>query len=232
MPQLAVFDIDGTLTATNEVDVRCFLAAHKAHLGAAEVARHWGGFSHMTDKCINHEIFDRITGRPPEPAETEAIQTDFCARLRAEYDADASQFAPVAGAVAALSQLTGGAGWAVALATGGWGASARLKLELAGIDGACLPGAFGHEFFSRAEIVGAAIDRAKAAHRVDGFERIVSIGDGAWDVATARKMGLPFVGLTTRDDGETLRAAGAIHLLSDYTDLDALLDRLEHAEAP
>lgn len=232
MDRLAVFDIDGTLTLTNRVDDRCFRAAHYARFGAAAVEKIWGNFSHMTDSSISREIFERIEGRPPQPSETRAIQDDFVARLHIEYAADATQFAPLPGAAPALGQLREAAGWEVALASGGWSESARLKLELAGIKPDALPGAFGDEFFSREEIVCAAVDRAAKTYDVDAFDRIVSIGDGAWDVATAHNLGLPFIGVTTENSGEVLRTLGAAHVLADYTDFDALLELLERAEVP
>jgi phosphoglycolate phosphatase-like HAD superfamily hydrolase len=230
--RLVVFDIDGTLTLTNQVDDRCFRAAHYARFGVAAVEENWGGFSHMTDSCINREIFERIEGRPPRSSEIRVIQDDFISRLRVEHAADANQFAPLSGASAIVAQLTGTAGWRVALASGGWRVSARLKLEFAGIESATLPGALGDEFLSREEIVATAVDRAKEFHGVKDFDRIVSIGDAAWDVATARNLGLPFVGVSPDNGGGNPHALGAAHMLADYTDFDAMLALLEQAEVP
>jgi phosphoglycolate phosphatase-like HAD superfamily hydrolase len=230
--RLAVFDIDGTLTLTNQVDDRCFRAAHYERFGVAAVEENWGSFSHMTDSCINREIFERIEGRRPRSSEIRDIQDDFVSRLRIEHAADANQFAPLSGAPAIVAQLTGTAGWRVALASGGWRVSARLKLEFAGIESATLPGAFGDEFLSREEIVATAVDRAKEHYGVEDFDRIVSIGDAAWDVATAHNLGLPFVGVSPDNGGESPHALGATHMLADYTDFDAMLVLLEQAEVP
>lgn len=230
--RLAVFDIDGTLTRTNHVDNVNFRAVHAASLGTAAVDRHWGDFTHMTDRCINAEIFQRISGRPPREPEIEAIQQDFVACLRAAHAADAAAFAPVPGAAAVLAHLLEEAGWAVALATGGWGVSARFKLEVAGIEHRHLPGAFGHEFASREEIVGAAISRAADEHGVASFDRVVSIGDGVWDVVTARNLALPFIGIAEGDKAGELRRVGATQVLPDYGDLKVVVEILDTAEVP
>ncbi len=37
----------------------------------------WGDFTHMTDSCINREIFERVLGRPPSPAEIATVQAAF-----------------------------------------------------------------------------------------------------------------------------------------------------------
>ena len=131
---LAVFDVDGTLTRTNAVDERCFYAAHAAALGADALNGEWGAFTHMTDSCINREIFERVRGRPPRPAEIDAIQVDFLARLQAEFEESPVQFDAVPGAAPALAHLVEAQGWAVAFASGGWGHSARFKLGRIGIE--------------------------------------------------------------------------------------------------
>lgn len=230
--RLAVFDIDGTLTRTNEVDNDCFQAAHGALLGETAVADNWGGFSHMTDSCISRELFERTKGRAPLASETQTIQYDFIARLQSAHAAAAMRFAPVSGAATAMVRLREATGWDVALASGGWGISARLKLGLAGIDADTMPGAFGDEFFSREEILSTAINRAGKDYGVKAFDRIVSIGDARWDVTTARNLGLPFVGVSTDNDSEFSRSVGAANIIADYTDFDALLELLERAEAP
>lgn len=229
---LAVFDVDETLTRTNAVDERCFYAAHAAALGADALNGEWGAFTHMTDSCINREIFERVRGRPPRPAEIDTIQADFLARLQAEFEESPVQFDAVPGAAPALAHLVEAQGWAVAFASGGWGHSARFKLGRIGIESDGWPGAFGHEFQSREEIVETAIDRAKTTHGVDGFARVVALGDGIWDLGTARNLGLAFIGIAEGARAAALRQAGAAHVLANYRDLDGFLALLDRAAVP
>jgi hypothetical protein len=50
--QLAIFDIDGTLTATNAVDDECYARAVAEMLGVAPEAIDWSGTPHVTDSGI------------------------------------------------------------------------------------------------------------------------------------------------------------------------------------
>ena len=230
--RLAVFDVDGTLTRTNAIDGQCFLAAHADVLPVETIDPNWGDFTHMTDSCINREIFERVRGRPPSAAEIATVQDAFLARLADKFDEQPAYFEPVPGAPRALAFLAEELGWAVALASGGWGLTARYKLDRIGVDPDALPGAFGHEFETREEIVSAAIDRAGAAHGVDRFARIVAFGDAVWDVVTARNLGLAFIGIATGAAAAALSEAGAGNVLADYADLDGLARLLDLAEVP
>ena len=229
---LAVFDIDDTLTRTNAVGDLCYLAAHAEVLGVETLEFDWREFTHMTDRCINREIFERVRGRPPSSAEIAAVQNGTLARLHAKFDEDPSHFDPVPGAAAAIDHIVEALGWAVAFASGGWGETARYKLGRIGIDAAAWPGAYGDEFESREEIVQAAIERAATAHGVERFARIVALGDGVWDVTTARNLELAFIGIGAGKYASALRQAGARHVIADYRDLDGFVSLLDRAEVP
>jgi phosphoglycolate phosphatase-like HAD superfamily hydrolase len=79
--------------------------------------------------------------------------------------------------------------------------------------------------------VQAAQSRALAQSRVEGFDRVVSIGDGIWDITTARRLALPFVGIGS-DDGSALQRRGATHVMRDLSDVSLLLRCLEEAGVP
>ena len=52
MRGVALFDIDGTLTATNEVDRDCFLAAFLQEFAITEIDSDWLGYEQTTDRGI------------------------------------------------------------------------------------------------------------------------------------------------------------------------------------
>lgn len=126
----------------------------------------------------------------------------------------------------------------MALATGGWRASAELKLRAAGLDAVLrdgLPLVTGDDGVSRREIVEGALREARRHHRIDPageVDRVVSLGDGTWDLDVAAELGLPFVGVTAGGDARSLTGAGASHLLPDYSDLPAAFAALEEAAVP
>ncbi len=78
-----------------------------------------------------------------------------------------------------------------------------------------------------------AILRSRGEHAgVGEFARMVCIGDGVWDVHTATSLGLPCIGVGGGAGAERLAAAGAAHVVADFTDLEAILNALEDATLP
>lgn len=229
--KLAVFDIDGTLTCTNGIDGRCYNQAF-VEAGIEDLDPEWSRYEHRTDSGIALQIFRQHLGRPPRDGELAAVQERFFELLREAREAEPDEFREVPGAhdfVGALLE----SGWAVVLATGAWEVSARIKLEAAGFDPE-LPLMPSDERIAREVLVRDAIALAVQQYEAgpDGFERTVSVGDGEWDAAVARALGLPFVGVTIEGDEAALRAAGTSHLLSDYSSTESALSALEEARVP
>lgn len=121
--------------------------------------------------------------------------------------------------------------WCVAFATGGWRPSALLKLRVAEIalDEAVF--ACADDARTRADIVRLAHARAESFYE-RRFDRVVSVGDGVWDVQTAAALRLPFVGIGKGAHAERLRTAGAQIVVSDYADLDEFRNALDVAAPP
>lgn len=62
---LAIFDIDGTLTATNEVDDICFVQALADAHRIAGISTNWAEYRHTTASGIFEQIFEERLGRTP-----------------------------------------------------------------------------------------------------------------------------------------------------------------------
>ena len=67
--KLAVFDLDGTLSATNVVDDRCFVQALRIAFDIQRVNTNWTEYRHVTDLGVMLEAFKHSYGRQPEPKE-------------------------------------------------------------------------------------------------------------------------------------------------------------------
>lgn len=185
--RLAIFDVDGTLTDTNAVHIACYFWAAAAVYGPAAARADWAGAPHVSDAAIAHWLAEAHLGRPPRADEFDAHRAGFLVHLREALACDPAGFAPVPGAPGLLVALRV-AGWHVALATGSWGASARLKLAATGVADGDVPLASADDGRSREDIVRAAAERAGAP--LEAWGRAVSVGDGAWDVRTAATLGL------------------------------------------
>ena len=230
--RLAIFDIDGTLTETNSVDSSCFVQAMADAHSVVGMSTNWGAYEHTTDSFITGEILRERFGRPPDDEELSRFQTCFVRLLEEQRAKDGSLFAEIGGAAAALERLGREPGWAVAVASGCWRVSGLMKLRAAGLELGGAPAAFAEDGLSREEILLAAVARAREVYGVESFERVVSMGDGLWDVRAARNLGFAFVGLARGARAKRLRRAGASHVVEDFKDYGRLMRCLTEAEVP
>ena len=226
---LVVFDIDGTLTETFRFDVEMYTLAVGEELDLPNIAETWTACAQVTDTGICRELFRRRHGREVEPARMQAAKERFVEMLRRGAEADPSRITSVPGASEIVEMLCTHESWRPALATGGWRPSALLKLAHAGFNVDGLPLATSDECESRVDIVGEAIRRARATWNVAEFERVVCVGDGAWDVTAARELGFGFIGV--QRDGSTLPDHFAC-ILHDYTQPAEFMRLLETCPVP
>jgi phosphoglycolate phosphatase-like HAD superfamily hydrolase len=227
---LAIFDIDGTLTDTKAVDDGCYRSAVAEAIGVPESAIDWAAATHHTDRGI-YDWLCRVHGRPaPTDDDVSFARDRLTDLLSAAIDATPERFAPISGAPRVFEHLAA-SGWRVSVATGCWGPSARLKLRAAAIDVHDALIACADDAAARTDIVALSRERAAAFYGCE-FSRVVSIGDGPWDVETAAALGLPFVGVGHGERAAQLRRAGAATVIQDYRDLSAFADALAVASVP
>lgn len=226
---LVVFDVDDTLTRTMAVDTRCFVQTVSDLLRVDLQDMSWDDFPDVTDTAILNVIYERRRGRLPTETEVRRFIDYFLTLLTEHHAADASNFQAVEGTGTLLAALGARNDWTVALATGAWKRTAEFKLQMAGIYDELLPLATSDDHHTRAGIFNKAVTLAEQATGVAGYHRIVSVGDGPWDVSTARQLGIPFIGI---GEGARLQEIGAPSGVSDYRDIDRFVSLLESAEVP
>lgn len=229
MSGLVIFDVDGTLSRTSDVDDRCWREAARAILGVESMTTDWSCYSHSTDEAIATDlIVERFGGRPGDPevqTRVHEVRDDFTDRIRNEISRSPRCFQPVPGAPGLFERLLD-AGWKTAIATGGWRATAELKLGTAGIPFEGVPAAHADDAHPREEIVRTAIRRSGVT--MPG----VYVGDGIWDVRAAARLGVGFVGIGDGAAADRLRTAGARITLSDYARFDEFLAAIEKSLPP
>jgi phosphoglycolate phosphatase-like HAD superfamily hydrolase len=220
--RLVLFDIDGTLTATNDVDTECYTRAVAEALGLTATDIAWSESPHISDTGIARWLWMQHRGCLPSENELSAVRARLVELLDDQCRQNPDRFRAVTGAADAVERLHAD-GWVIALATGGWGPSARLKLAAARLP-ADLPIFCSDDAFERETIVSLARDHCVRAAG-GAFDRVVSVGDGVWDVRTAGQLGLPFVGVATGAKAERLKALGASHVIPnlEYTLLSEAL---------
>jgi len=228
--RLAVFDVDGTLTRTSQVDDACFMEAIRLEWGINGVSMDWGAYEHSTDNAIATEISRVHRGRDATEGELSTLRDRFAGLVREQAATAPALFERVGGVREMLAALPGH-GWHRAIATGGWTPSAKLKLAQAAVPFHGIPAAFACDARPREEIIRIATERAErdAAKR---FERVVYVGDGVWDARAARRLGIGFVGIAAGERAERLRESGAATVLPDFGDLAAFIAALDGAVIP
>lgn len=219
--KLVMFDIDGTLTRTDQADELCFVRALQEVFGFTDINTDWAGYLHCSDSGILDELFQHRLGRPPEALEISTFQSHFFSLLEAA--AAALPFSPVPGARDFVSSLVSSSEFAVSLASGAWECSARMKLSSVGLDFGQIPAAFADTAHAREDIMRASLSRAVQSCLRDSFDAVIYIGDGVWDARAARNLGYGFIGIAHEPARrERLFAEGAIHVFHDYLDADSL----------
>ena len=229
---LVVFDFDGTLAATDGVDGECFIQAFDDALQIRDFSQEWTEYEHVTDEGITRQIFMERFGRHPHPDEREKVIDSFLALLKTRSVADSLQFSELPGASVLVNQLRNTGDWAVAVATGAWRRSVEFKIQRTGLPITEIPLASAEDGPSRESIVLTAVERAASYYGRQRFDRVVSVGDALWDVRTARKLGLPFIGIAEEPRATALRKDGAHHVIEDYRNTAQCLQFLNDARTP
>jgi phosphoglycolate phosphatase-like HAD superfamily hydrolase len=217
-----MFDIDGTLTLTNDVDNRCYVRAMSQYLGRS-VDDDWSRYRHVTDAGIARELF-AAQGRPLE--ELPQVREHFVALLAESLEADPECCRQVAGAGRLLDQLRQRDDVAIGLATGAWRDSALLKLRYAGLAQRGLAFASSDDAESRTEIMLLCRQRAAAARSITTFDSVTYLGDGVWDAAAAASLGWRFIGIGSGEQSNRLRRQGAEQVLEDFCDTPRVMHAL------
>ena len=192
---LVVFDVDGTLTRTDSVDEACYVAAVAEVLSISAIDTDWTHYPHVTDSGILRQVVQSSLGRDVLPEEMDRVCQCFLRRLEDAFRGQPDSCLPVEGGPGLLKELASQSDVAVALATGGWESTARLKLEWAGYDITDLPLASSSDADAREEILRIAEQRARA--RYGAPNTITYVGDGVWDARAATSLGWRFLGVGT-----------------------------------
>ena len=213
---IALFDIDGTLTESNEIDSICFADAFRDVFGV-ELDTDWDSYLHTTDRGIVMEALRRLHGRDADAREIALHRARFV-QLLAERMTELKE---VPGAAAFIAQVQA-RDWRVVLCTGAWSDSARLKLLRAGLPTG-LPVASCDDDVAREGILRRGIALAGGSKS----DVIVSFGDAPWDARAAANRQLPFIGIAAGARAESLRRSGAAEVFADFEDAAAVLAAID-----
>lgn len=223
--KLVMFDIDGTLTESNNLDDEAYLQALREVFGFFEVSSDWASYTHVTDACILKEVCQCQLDRLPSSREIQAFQKRFLELLIDGAEAHGG-VKPISGSSYILKKLLTSPDYQVAYAGGGWTASAIFKLKSARLPIENIPYAFSDDDESREEIMAIAHSRAETYYS-QLFSDVVYIGDGVWDIRSANNLGYSFIGIASNDEAKALFKEGATYIFPNYDDYESFLVAIE-----
>ena len=181
-----IFDIDGTLLQSAAIDDAFYQSAVRSVLGDAIIRPDLSDYDYVSDSGILSQIFS--DNSVSEVIEPEAEIKSCFVQLLSDHIAEQGPFKEVPGARDFLKRFDDSSEHAVGIATGGWRASALLKLKTAGFGDFDVPIATSDDARDRQEIMRIALSQLG-----DSFSSVTYYGDGPWDRDASRQLGWNFV---------------------------------------
>jgi phosphoglycolate phosphatase-like HAD superfamily hydrolase len=229
MTNLAIFDLDGTLVESNDIDTACFITAWRdVHEIDCSVLS-WSSFENITDRGIAEALCELHFAVEERVRAYALVKSAFVSLLERAVRERPETCRAVSGALDLLEFLPFH-NWRAVVATGAWADSAKIKMAAARFPEG-IPVSSSEHQASRLDIVRSSIALAGLAYACE-FDRIVLVGDAPWDVATAAGLSLPFVGRASGSAARKLSEVGAEAVLDDFADPVAVEKALRTAGAP
>jgi len=218
---LVMLDIDGTLTQSYDYDKEVFGLALAEVLGCPPVNADVSGYVNKTSTGVTEEAIRRITGTGPKAEQIEEVKRNVLGRLEKMYEESPKIFAEVPGAARFIERLGRLDEIGIAIATGCWQSEAQFKLQASGLSATGIPLATSDDDRNRTRIMQIAVERAREFYACPGFERVVYLGDGPWDLQEANRLGYGFIGIGPRIEALMDNKVGNWH--PDFVEIEAVL---------
>lgn len=186
---LIVFDIDDTLTKSEYQHQKAYVDT-MLDFGISEINQDWKTYENVTDSYILKENYEANFQKKFDFSfipEFEEKMTTAMLKL--------SKTEPIKGANEIVNFFMKETDYAICFATGSLLVPALVKLEQAQINFVSDLVEASNIIYTRENIVKSAIEKAKKYFQVATFENIISVGDGVWDLKTARNLGVHFLGI-------------------------------------
>jgi beta-phosphoglucomutase-like phosphatase (HAD superfamily) len=212
-----MFDIDGTLVDSAGFEGDLYAEAVESVLNV-RLDRNWDVYEHVSDSGILAQVIREGALDGDRVALAARVQQRFVANVSAHLASKPSALREIEGAKRLVDRLLALRGVRVAVATGGWQETARLKLRLVGIDPERLAFASSSDAQARTEIMQLAARRAMQGTAV---RRTTYFGDGPWDRRASEQLGYDFIAVG--------KVVAHPHAFDDLRDTDAILARLQVA---
>jgi beta-phosphoglucomutase-like phosphatase (HAD superfamily) len=119
-PHLLMFDVDGTLVQSLDLEAKLFPRACELALGIERVSSDWSSYRTPSDAGIVAELVERHFERSSNAQDIAAVEARFLALLTRELDQDRSLCTEVSGVINMLRRVRSLPDTVLAVATAGW----------------------------------------------------------------------------------------------------------------
>lgn len=183
-----IFDIDGTVVDSVKQHQKAF-SESLLEIGVRELKSNYGSFLHHTDSFICKEIYEADRKEPFSKEKKRQFELGLTDKISCQ------RFTEIAGAKVFIEKLKTESEYGVCFATGSLKNAAKHKLKSIGIEFEKWQLVASDDIYEREGILKEAIEKALSFYEVKEFERIISVGDGLWDLLTAQNLGVEFIGI-------------------------------------
>ena len=204
---MIVFDVDGTLLGGESYYWKAFEDAFEEASGFRLTKEFFTHLEEVTAKAIVHQALPDLEKEERDEIERKTGE-GYLARLQDEIKNDPNSFPAVEGAIELLEEIQN-RNIPLAIATGDWRPSIKLKLKAARIPFEHLPLVTSSESYHRHNSIASAIEKAEGS-----LDNAIYVGDGVWDLKATQRLGIHFIGCGPRK--QRLRDAGAKFVLESF----------------
>ena len=181
-----IFDIDGTLVNSASFEDDCYLKAIQEVI-EMPVDADWSKYKNVTDPGILDEIIERTDLLNDRINIHKKVKRRFFGYIKTHLSHTPAK--EIKGASAFIQKLNKRNDLVLAIATGGWEESAKMKLESAGINYSGIAFSSGSDHISRAGIMKIAESKCSLLE----FTSKSYFGDAIWDKKASHELGYNFI---------------------------------------
>lgn len=182
-----IFDLDGTLIDSFELDEQLYRKAVLLEVPGVKFRESWFDYHDSTDSGILTEICKEFD--LPVDRYYDSVRQRF-EKLVKEHLQSSNNWKPIPGAHALLNKLRKTPNIEIGIATGGWGHTAKMKIEAAGLPLQEAPMSSGDDAHARTEIM-----RICASRMGSSISNFIYVGDREWDLNAAYELRWKFIGV-------------------------------------
>ena len=217
---LIIFDIDGTLCWSNNLDDQCFIQAFENVLSIKIEETNWDNYINITDHGIIEQLYNEHFNRNPDIEIFKKIKDRYLFLLRNEIERNERDFQEIPGALSFIKILKKER-WIVGIATGGFQNTANFKLKKLGLNIDNYYIFYSDIYKTKREIIDSVINETKRMIGREVLNRIIYVGDRPHDYEIATYMNLEFLGIDFKKTG-LLKKIGVKNVISDFLDFKNL----------